>query len=198
MMKLNYRKAIVIVHGKSELQICQYIKSNLRLPIEIVSDSNGGNSIQITSLNNILRNTIFKSKSSFLRNYLVEYDKKSKIINPKFKIFIIMDTDDCTQEQCDSYKSKKMFEGHWAYDYIFPVFNTKNLEDVLTKAKVPYTKTGDRRKKEYIKLFPTDPDYKKTDAVQLEEFYKNLKKISSSELTNLDEFVKFCIDSTDI
>ena len=109
-----------------------------------------------------------------------------------------MDTDDCTQEQCDSYKSKKMFEGHWAYDYIFPVFNTKNLEDVLTKAKVPYTKTGDRRKKEYIKLFPTDPDYKKTDAVQLEEFYKNLKKISSSELTNFDQFVKFCIDSTDI
>lgn len=31
-----YLKAIVIVHGKSEKQICDFIKSNLRLKMEVI------------------------------------------------------------------------------------------------------------------------------------------------------------------
>lgn len=195
MEKLYYKKAIVIVHGKSELQICQYIKNNLRLPIEIISDSNGEKSIQITSLKNTIYNTKFKSLSSFLRNFPVDYDKKSKKISPEFKIFMIMDTDDCTEDQVKMYKNKKMFEKHWAYDYFYPIYNSMNLEDVLSKAKIPYKKCGKERKKEYIKLFPTDPDYKKTDVVQLQEFYSKLKKIKSLKISNLDEFIEFCINS---
>lgn len=36
-----YLKAVVIVHGKSEKQICEYIKSNLRLKMEIVGKEKG-------------------------------------------------------------------------------------------------------------------------------------------------------------
>lgn len=46
--KINYLKCIVIVHGKSEKQICEYIKTNLRLHMEIVGKAGGENSIQIT------------------------------------------------------------------------------------------------------------------------------------------------------
>lgn len=49
MKSLNYTKAVVIVHGKSEKQICQYIKNKLRLKMEIYSDKNGEKAIQITS-----------------------------------------------------------------------------------------------------------------------------------------------------
>lgn len=48
-----YLKAVVIVHGKSEKQICEYIKSNLRLKIDIVSEKRGEKSIQINGLMNI-------------------------------------------------------------------------------------------------------------------------------------------------
>jgi ribosomal protein S15P/S13E len=38
MSKLKYLTAVVIVHGKSELQLCSFIKSNLKLKIHIESD----------------------------------------------------------------------------------------------------------------------------------------------------------------
>ncbi|MEI0517285.1 hypothetical protein [Brachyspira murdochii] len=46
--KGNYLKAIVIVHGQSELQMCNFIKNKLRLNnIHIISKDNGKHSIQI-------------------------------------------------------------------------------------------------------------------------------------------------------
>ena len=100
MKKYLYLKAVVIVHGKSEKQICQHIKQNLRLRIEIESEKNGEKSIQITSLNRLLNNKKFKSKNTFLKNFpYIELDENGKEINHDFKIFIIMDTDDCTEKQ---------------------------------------------------------------------------------------------------
>lgn len=60
--KVRYLKALVIVHGKSEKQICEYIKSNLRLKIEIVSKEKGEKSIQINSLKHILNDSRFYIK----------------------------------------------------------------------------------------------------------------------------------------
>lgn len=65
-----------------------------------------------------------------------------------------------------------------------------NLEAILTKAKVPFTKSGIKRKKEYIKLFPTDDRYGKTDVVQIEDLAKHLSKIKE---TNFNEFLEFCL-----
>lgn len=118
MKQLNYTKAVIIVHGKSEKQICQYIKNKLRLKIEIYSDKNGEKAIQITSLKNTLNNKIFKS----------------------------------------------------------------------------FKKTGNKRKKEYIKIFPTDPKYEKTDEIQIQELLNTLQKQKN---TNLYEFLDFCLKSRD-
>lgn len=167
-------------------------KTKLRLRIEIESDKNGEKAIQITSLNKLLDNKKFKSKATFLRNFpYVELDESGKNINSDFKIFIIMDTDDCTEKQKIQFINKEMFKNHWAYDYITPIYNSLELETVLEQAKVPFKKTGVNRKKEYIKLFPTDAKYEKTDVMQIEELLNNLSSISQ---TNLDEFLKFCLD----
>lgn len=108
-----YLKAVVIVHGKSEKQICEYIKSNLRLKIEIVSEKRGEKSIQINGLTNILNDSRFRSFDAFIRFFedveVVAYNKK-KMLASNFKIFIIMDTDDCSEENKRKYTSKEMFK----------------------------------------------------------------------------------------
>lgn len=192
MKKLVFLKAVVIVHGKSEKQMCQYVKQKLRLKIEIESDKNGEKAIQITSLERFMNNKKFKNKSSFLRYFpYVELEKDDKTINSQFKIFIIMDTDDCTEKQKENFINKDMFKNHWAYDYIVPIYNSPQLEAVLEKANVSFEKTGIKRKKEYIKIFPTDPKYEKSDTMQISELAKNLEHINQ---TNLDKFLNFCLD----
>lgn len=195
MQQLNYTKAIVIVHGKSEKQICQYIKSKLRLKMEIVSNNNGESSIQITSVKQILNNMVFKSYNSFIKEYEdVKLSNNNKSLDEDFKIFIILDTDDCTEKQKSAFINKEMFKSHWAYDHIVPIYDIPNLEAVLTKANVPFTKTGDKRKKEYVKLFPTDPKYEKSDEIQVRELCDNLKKQTN---TNLNEFLDFCLKAAE-
>ncbi len=195
MKQLNYTKAVVIVHGKSEKQICQYIKNKLRLKMEIYSDKNGEKSIQITSLKNTLNNKIFKSCRNFIKTYEdVKLTDDSKSIDRDFKIFIIMDTDDCNENQKRDFMNGEMFKDHWAYKCIVPIYNIPELESVLEIANIPFKKTGDKRKKEYIKIFPTDPKYEKTDEIQIQELLSKLKKQKN---TNLDEFLDFCLKFCD-
>ena len=78
-LKLNYCKGIIIVHGKSELLLAEHIKSNLHLPIEIYALKNGKMSIQIDSLMNVLGNNIFKSKTALKKNFIVEEEQKCEV-----------------------------------------------------------------------------------------------------------------------
>lgn len=190
MRELNYTKAVIIVHGKSEKQICQYIKNKLRLKIEIYSDKNGEKAIQITSLKITLNNKIFKTFKSFVHEYDdIKLTNNNKQISSDFKLFIIMDTDDCTEKQKQNFINKEMFKNHWAYEYIVPIYNMPELETVLVKAKIPFERKGNERKKEYVKIFPTDPKYEKNDNIQIEELSNTLKK---QDNTNLNIFLDFC------
>lgn len=206
--ELSYLKAIVIVHGKSEKQMCNFIKAKLKLNCYIESDKQGEKSIQINSVMNILKNTIYKDFGSFISNFPsvklinIEKSKKKKgnnkkkikqVLSDDFKIFIIMDTDDCTEKERKEFINKKMFEGHWAYDYIIPIFNDSNLEDVMQACKIKFEKKGVERKKEYIKIFPTDKKYQKKDSLQIEEFRNKLTKCKK---TNMNEFVEFCLSNS--
>lgn len=190
----NYTRALIIVHGKSEKQMCDYIKQNLRLNIEIKSDKNGRKSIQVNSLMNILKNTEHKNIKSFYKTYpginMTGKGRKMKIND--FKIFIILDLDDCKKEEGKAFKDKSMFKDYWAYEYIVPIYNEKDLEDSLKASGVKYTKKnqGDM-KKEYIKIFPTDRKYiEKTDRLQLKEF---ADMIRGSKKTNMSEMIDYCI-----
>ena len=194
MKKLNYTKAVVIVHGKSEKQICQYIKNKLRLKMEIYSDKNGEKAIQITSLKNTLNNKIFKSFRNFIKIYEdIKLTDDGKSIDNDFKIFIIMDTDDCNDKQKEDFMNGDMFKTHWAYKNIVPIYNIPELETVLEMANIPFKKAGNKRKKEYIVIFPTDPKYEKSDEIQIRDLLNTLKKQKN---TNLNEFLDFCLKSS--
>lgn len=190
-----YLKSIVIVHGKSEKQICDYIKSNLRLRMEVVSKEKGEKSIQINSLKRILGDFRFQSFESFIKFYddvEVLKGKREKRLSPEFKIFIIMDTDDCSESEKQQFISKEMFKKHWAYEYIVPIYDSPDLENVMVKAGIKFEKKGVERKKEYIKIFPTDKKYKVGEGIELQEFARNLKKVKE---TNLELFVEFCLNA---
>lgn len=188
-----YTKAIVIVHGKSEKQICDYIKSNLRLKMEVISDKKGEKSIQITSLIDILNDFRFKSFNAFTKYFddaEVVHENKKKRLSSDFKIFSIMDIDDCKPKQKENYINKSMFKDHWAYEYIVPIYNNPKLEDVLVKSKIPFEKEGDDRKKEYIKIFPTSKKYTIREEVELKNFYEKLRLVND---TNMEKFIEFCL-----
>lgn len=187
-IKPKYTNAIVIVHGKSEEQIVKYIKSNLKLKFEIYKDPN--TSIQITDLNNILNNNIFKEKKKFIKYYEdIEWDKSKKQF-VDFKIFIIMDTDDCTEAQKNSFMDSSMFREHWLSNYIVPIYNIRHLEEVMKSMGINVVD-----KKEYIKIFPTDRRYinGKNDLIQIEDL---MKKAEICKRTNLDVFLKYCLKCT--
>ena len=124
--KPNYLKCIVIVHGKSEKQICNYIKSKLRFHMEIIGKEKGQKSIQINGLQNLFnKDKRLSAYNDFITYFSdVEIEGKKNKIASYFKIFVIMDTDDCSDEQRKKYISKELFKGHWAYDYIVPIFNS--------------------------------------------------------------------------
>lgn len=195
--KGNYLKAIVIVHGKSEFQMCDFIKRKLKLKIEIVSKNKGANSIQISSIMKRLKGKDIDTLDNFKNTYKDDLEIKDNkiIIDKDFRIFIIMDTDDCKEEEKNNFINKNMFKNYWAHKYIVPIYNITNLEDVLVKSEVINKNTikNKRDKKYYIKIFPTDDKYTKSDTIQIEEFYQKLLKVKN--ISNMHEFIKFCLDN---
>lgn len=192
LIKFNYLKAVVIVHGKSELQMCKFIKRNLRIKMEFISKDSGKSSIQITSLKDRLNGKDIKDFNSFFKKYEDEIEIINDKLSTNFKMFIIMDTDDCSEEEKNNYKNKTMFKKHWAYNYICPIYNDGNLEEVLIEAGIKYkSKSFKKMKREYIEIFPTDRN--KKDAIQIEEFYKKLLKVK--DISNMHEFIKFCLEN---
>lgn len=116
---LRYTKCAVIVHGKSEFHLVRFIYTNLHLPVKIISKDKGKGSIQINGLKEFLNKKHFKTLSAFANEYSVEYDKKAKELK-NFRLFIIMDTDDCSEVMKQEYISGELFRGHPLRKYIVP------------------------------------------------------------------------------
>lgn len=181
--KLKYFKCMAICHGKSEYVILENAKFGLRLynMFEVHADSNGKSSIQIKGLLKYLNKKPFISEDKFISFYK---DKlKNKRLDDDFKIFIIMDTDDIelTSQDIERYKNREMFKGHWAYKYIVPIYNTKNIEDILLKIGVI---NRDTKKTDYGKIFPINKKSKEADIKQVKEV---IEKLSVMNNTNMDE-----------
>lgn len=187
---LNYTKCIVIVHGKSEFALVKYIYTNLHLPVKIVAKDKGRNSIQINGLSDYLNKKPFRTLREFANEYSIEYDKKAKCLK-NFKLFIIMDTDDCDERTKSKYISGVMFEGHPLKEYIVPIYNISNLEDVMIKAGIMVKRIPDSQKGSYYtKIFPINTGALSVDTVnQVRTFAKKLKGIKE---TNMLAFVEYC------
>ena len=187
--RISYLKGLVICHGKSEKLICEFIRSNLRIQIEIDSDKKGKKSIQITSIMKFLSGEIYRNIASFKNKFDdIEPIENIKKLPSYFKVFIIMDTDDCNESQKKSFKNKSMFKEHWLYDYIVPIYNDSNLEEVLVDAGIKFQKSGNERKTEYPKVFPMN------GISDVEGIKKFGKALGNSKKTNMEEFINFCLE----
>ena len=102
-----------------------------------------------------------------------------------------MDTDDeeLTERDIENFKNKSMFKDHWAYDYIVPIFNTRNLEDVLLKAKIIDETFDDKR--EYAKIFPINNNANMQDIEQIRNISNTLKPIPT---TNMDILLEYLLE----
>ena len=187
----QYKKAAVIVHGKSERFLASYIYTNLHLPVKIIDNNKGKSSIQIQGLQEILSSKPYNSRNSFAEAYSIEYDKKKKTLK-NFKLFIIMDTDDCSDQAREDYISGKMFENSCLKEYIVPIYNSPNLEEVMIKAGVMTKKIPDAQKGNYYsKVFPINQDPYSSDT--LEQIRILSKKLQEVKGTNLLEYVNYCL-----
>lgn len=187
----QYKKAAVMVHGKSERYLASYIYTNLHLPVVIIDKNNGRNSIQINALKNILSSKPYNNLKSFSDEYSVEYDRKEKALK-NFKLFIIMDTDDCSEKTREDYISGKLFENSCLKEYIVPIFNSPNLEEVMIKSGIMTKKIQDSQKGSYYsKIFPINQDPFSNDT--LDQIRLFLKRLENVKETNLQEYIYYCL-----
>ena len=191
--KVNYIKGVVVCHGKSEVCLVRYIYTNLHLPIKPYAKNNGKNSIQITSLKTLLSTPPFNTINNFLSEYEIKTSGKGKNRSLcDFRLFLIMDTDDCTEQQREDYISKELFKGHWLYDYIVPIYNIPKLEQVLSKADIMSKKIQTNEKGEYYeKIFPINDKPLSNDT--LNEVNTFNAKVRTVKTTNLECFVDYCL-----
>lgn len=178
--------AIVICHGKSEKILAEFFKSNLKIPILILAENKGRNSIQVgKSLENFL-NSHLKNKSSLLALDSGIVFQKNVPVN--LKIFPIIDLDD-TEDQniINNYKNGAAFRRHWLSDCFVPIYNDRNLEQVFKSMEIPYAQKGNKGK-HYLKAFPVQKG--KSD---LEAIYEFRDKCQNCSRTNMDELINFLI-----
>lgn len=105
------------------------------------------------------------------------------------RIYIVLDTDDCTEKEREMYINSTLFnnlnERTKKYkDYIIPIYNTKNLEEVLKKAGCKFNSTTSKEmKKEYIT---------RTEKLlgNIENLIEELKKNNNTNLEVLLEDLK--------
>lgn len=184
---------LVICHGKTEYLMAKYIISNLHLKMEKDAKDHGEHSIQITSLIRFLNSSHYKSKSAFADKFLsvgTELDDPNN-----FKVFIIMDTDDCTPKEKQAFISKEMFRKHWLYNYIVPIYNSKNIEEVFQKAKINARKIpNDEKGTYYSEIFPINSNSLSLETInEIKDFQDKLKTVGK-ESTNLVELIDYCVD----
>lgn len=187
---LIYTRCAVIVHGKSEYSLVRYIYTNLHLPVKVIAKDKGKSSIQINGLKNMLSKKPFKALKEMANEYAIEYDKKSKSLK-NFKLFIIMDTDDCDDDTKRKYISGELFKGHPLEDYIVPIYNNSNLEDVMLKAGIMVKRIEDSQKGTYYsRIFPINTDPISADTLNQVRVFAS--KLNGIKETNMLCFIEYC------
>lgn len=181
---------IVICHGMSEYKLVSAIKSKLRLNLEVLGRAKGASSIQIDGLPEFFQNKTLKTKSALLKNYgNIEHKKKEL---EDFKIFTVMDVDDCSDISVRNNYLQGHISGLAQHDlkpYVVPIYCRENLEEVLTDISFPYVAATNKGKHHYIKVF--DPNH---GVLADEATIQRLRdKCAKSNKTNLEVLIDYCL-----
>ena len=144
---------VIICHGKSEYLFFTTIKRILKTPIEIDGDKNGGKSVQIRSIPHFLQRQDYKDFPSFTRKGAVgQYAcVNHRALSSDFKIFFVMDLDDCPENEGSAFIDKSMFQKHWSYPHVMPIYCHPNIEAVFEE--LGYFPTTRNKTEYYTSLF---------------------------------------------
>ncbi|OJG25594.1 hypothetical protein RR47_GL001643 [Enterococcus columbae DSM 7374 = ATCC 51263] len=176
----------MVCHGKSEVRIVENLRRNLKIPIAILSEKNGKNSIQIgKSLDRFLHKKLNKKKAVNDLG-IIEYDKKGQPLD--LKIFILMDLDDVQEHQMiENYKNGTLFSKHKFSNLIIPLYNDGNLEEVMLR--MGYDTPNDKREKVmvYDRLFSAQNISE--NLTSIEKFMEDCKKCKQTNMELLLQHV---------
>lgn len=190
----NYLSAIVIVHGESENIIAKHIQSSLRLNMHI---HKGTTSIQINGLLKEL-NSHFKDIHQLEQNRQYSLDIEDGIIK-NFKIFTLMDTDDCTEETKNKYINGSLFSKYALKDYVVPIYSDPDLEHALFQSElIPKIYNDSEKVKEYGKLFPVSSVPIGQAQMPMDNMKKTFSQLEGNKKTNLELFIKYCIEQAEM
>ena len=179
---MNTCRTLVVAHGKSELEFCRGLMSNIKMKIVYDSENGGESCIQIRHLTERFTSEPYVSENSLHKKFgKLEYLEGKQIKMPGLKIFPIMDTDDSPQTE-KSYRTGNMFRSSVFGDRIIPIFNTPNLDAVLNECG-----------------FRIDPNNKIRSYAALVEGYELRDLIAGLKNcgnTNLPVFLEYCASVT--
>ena len=177
-------RTIVVCHGRSEVKIVEYLKQNLRIPIEIMSENKGKNSIQIGKSLDRFLNTYLSTKKQLDELGEIEYVQKYPV---KLKIFILMDLDDVNDSNVvDNYKNGNLFSKFKFAKSIVPLYNDGNLEEVIGSMGYNPPKRKRDKNKAYTRMF--------SDGGTVESVEKFLEDCKKCKKTNMELLVQHVID----
>ena len=186
--KASYCRAIVLVHGKSELKLVNYIAQNLRINVKILSRDKGGSSVQVSGLLNFINADTRLKNLKALQKEFVPQEENKKLLS--FRFFTIMDLDDCNEKEIEKYKTKEMFKNTWLKEYIYPIWFGPHFDLAMQKTELIKRIPNDKEKGElYSKIF----EVKDNNNNGLENVKKLRNKLSKYHKTNIVEFIDYCI-----
>lgn len=184
----------VVAHGLSEVLIAKHFKSSLRLQMAIFSRDNGNTSIQITSLLDELSSKKYSKPEFIKQTNAIQFKRWEKRgVRPEdmdFRIYTLMDTDDCSDEMLARYKSGKMFHDLWLAPFIVPIWCTPNTDGVFYRAKlIPQIKSDRDKVPTYKKYFPIVKD----GSLGIGEAEQICSALKGRRDTNISIFIDDCI-----
>ncbi len=162
----------------------EYLKRKFRLNIAIISNNNGGSSIQVNGLLKFMTsNTKLKSLSAVKKEFIPEVEDNRLIDCP---IFTIMDLDDCNEKEAESYKSCQMFKGTWFENNVVPIWFSPHFDEAMKNVKLIDKLPSDKEKgKVYADLF-------RKELAGLKELDVFKKKMEKCKNTNIEQLVEYC------
>lgn len=189
----NYTAAIVVVHGESEEIIANHIKSSLRLNLHIHKRKT---SIQINGLLHELESN-FKDLSTLEKNPKLFLNTMDKKIHD-FKIFTLMDTDDCSESTKESYINGDLFKRYALKEYVVPIYSIPDLENILFQSKlIPKVYNDSEKVKAYGKLFPVSSVPVGESALPMDNIIQTCQKLEKNKNTNWNIFLDYCIKAAE-
>lgn len=86
-----------------------------------------------------------------------------------------------------------MFREHPLQEYIVPIYNITNLEDVMIKAGIMIKRIPDSEKGAYYsKIFPINTEPLSSDTLRQIRLFAS--KIKGVKQTNMLEFIEYCFE----